>query len=376
MPDDRPNVLFLMADEHRPDALGYAGDDTVRTPTLDALSEGAVRFSNAYTPSPVCIPARQCLAAGARPSTIDVHQYGEDLDPGHLTFARQFARHGYMTVAAGKLHHAGWDQMQGWRKRLAGDLAVYDRHVEGEAARDDEDWKWSDAKEIKRAGVADTTTHDGYLSTDDEAAVDAAVDFLHEYYTSPHYDRASPDRPLMLTVSLSKPHYPYLTTEDRLTYYMNRVEPTVEAPPFDHPTFDDHRVAVGPDGDVTEREARRATAAYYGMIDQVDSLFERVLDAIEHVGEDPDDWVIVYTSDHGEMLGDHGVWEKKQFFDASARVPLFVRAPGFDARDVDANVSLVDLYATLCDLADVPVPEGLDSESLVPLMGGDADARN
>jgi choline-sulfatase len=121
-----------------------------------------------------------------------------------------------------------------------------------------------------------------------------------------------------------------------------------------------------------ERDVRRATAAYYGMVETIDSHFGRLLETLRHLGQDLDDWIIVYCSDHGEMLGEHGLWEKFRFYEGSARVPLLLRWPkGFPGgRVITQNVNLCDLYATLCDLAGLPIPPGLDSRSLRPLLEG------
>ncbi|MFC6964804.1 sulfatase-like hydrolase/transferase [Halocatena marina] len=110
---DRPNVLFLMDDEHRPDVFGYAGNNVVRTPNIDRLAETGVVFENAYTPSPRCVPARQCMMSGQFPRTCGCETFGEDLPPQSMTFARRLAQYGYDTVAAGKLHHTGEDKDQG-----------------------------------------------------------------------------------------------------------------------------------------------------------------------------------------------------------------------------------------------------------------------
>jgi choline-sulfatase len=110
------------------------------------------------------------------------------------------------------------------------------------------------------------------------------------------------------------------------------------------------------------------------MVERVDGMFGRVVEALEHHGEDPDKWVIVFTSDHGEMLGERAMWGKGQFLEPSARVPLVVRYPAeFDPGTVEENVTLCDLYATVCDLAGVPIPGGLDSRSLRPLLAGETD---
>lgn len=367
-----PNVLFLMSDEHRADVAGFGGDPVARTPRLDALAEGAVVFENAYTPSPICVPARQCLATGMLPRRLGVERMGQDLEPGAMTFARRFSQYGYQTVACGKLHHMGPDQMQGWRRRLGADLDVHTPYVEGrvpeafEHFTEQGSWKWPMVDEIRRAGLGHNPWAD-----DDEYAVLGAENFIRRFFVDPYYNRATPDTPLLLKVSLNEPHYPFATDRrDLFEHYLPRVEPYRDEV-FDHP-FLGGRFVARPGQEVTERQARNAVAAYYAMVESADERFGRVLDALDRAGQDIDDWVVVYTADHGEMLGQHGVWEKQKFFEGSARVPLFVRWPRrFGPRRVSENVNLCDLFATLGELAGVPVPDGLDSRSLVPLLTGD-----
>lgn len=369
----RPNILFLMSDEHRADVTGYEGDPVIRTPVLDELAWTGVAFRNAYTPSPICIPARQALMAGQLPRTCGCERFGEDLPPGHPTFARQFARFAYATVACGKLHHTGPDQMQGWTQRVSGDMQVGAGSIAGRReeefaryARPLSAVKWSDAKEVQRAGVGR-----GPQVVKDEYAVRGALDFIEEYFASPYYDREQAGRPLLLKVSLNQPHYPYTASAEKFGYYLNRVRPYLDQPVSPHPFLG--RRQVRPGRDASEREIRRATAAYYAMVEAVDEHFGAILAALHRVGQDPDDWIVVYTSDHGEMLGEHGIWEKQKFYEASARVPLIVRWPRRFAggRVVAENVNLCDLFATLCELADLPAPPGLDSRSLVPLLRGE-----
>ncbi|MEX0653680.1 MAG: sulfatase-like hydrolase/transferase [Phycisphaeraceae bacterium] len=375
-----PNILFLMSDEHRADVAGFAGDAVVRTPTLDWLARTGVVFNHAYTPSPICIPARQAIAAGQLPRTCACERYGQDLPPFAMTFARRFTQHAYLTACCGKLHHSGEDQMQGWLHRPAGDLEVQPNFMPGRVEALFERYgkrpgtKWSDAKETLRAGVAP-----GPYQAFDEAAVAAAGRTIRQHFLDPYYDRPAPLRPLLLKVSMIQPHYPYFTSEDKFTYYLNRVTPYRDQPVFDHPFLSQRQVTVGVDG-VTERDLRRATAAYYGMVETIDDHYATVLDQLRHAGQDLDDWIIVYCSDHGEMLGEHGIWEKQKFFEGSARVPLIIRWPKrFAPRVVEENVNLCDLFATLCDLAGIDLPAdeatvrgaGLDSRSLVPLMQGD-----
>lgn len=376
MADRPPNILFIMDDEHRPDVLGYAGDDVVRTPTLDRLAADAVTFENAYTPSPRCVPARQCLAVGEFPRTCGCEVYGEDLQPGSPTIARAFSEAGYHTVVTGKTHHPGPDQMQGYIQCVGNhqlDPGVYSPHTTYDSSVSD--GKWLQAKEVQRAGPGR-----GRNARWDEYAATGTEHVIEQHFLDTYYDRATPDRPIFLRVNFRQPHYPYFCDEERFQYYLNRIEPYVESPP-------DHRMLRGdweegytvvPDEDVTVRELARATAAYYGMIETVDSHVDRIVSALERAGEDLDEWLVVFTSDHGEMLGQHGTWEKGRFYEASAGVPLFIRWPErFGGRTVTRNVNLVDLYATLCDLLDVPRPASepvaRDSRSLRPLLTGAVD---
>lgn len=373
MPGQRPNILFLMSDQHRADIAGYAGDSIVRTPVLDELARTGVVFNNAYTPAPICIPARQSMAAGQLPRTCGCEVFGEDLAPGHMTFARRLSQYGYATVACGKLHHNGTDQMQGWTRRIGDSMSLRHDFIEGrnlEAFRNlplATEHKWPQAKEVKRAGIGR-----GPINGSDEYTLDGALRFVENFFAGPYYDRATPARPLMLMLSFVRPHVPFLTSREKFTYYLNRVSPYVNESAFEHPFLGSR--AVRPGLDVSEREIRRATAAYYGMVEAIDEDYGQVITALEHVGQDLNDWIIIYTSDHGEMLGEHALWEKAKFFEGSVKAPLIIRLPGRAnaGRIVDENVNLCDLFATLCDLTDVPVVDGLDSRSLVPLLSGDS----
>ncbi len=366
-----PNILFLMSDEHRADVSGFEGNKVVRTPCLDRLAETGVRFSHCYAPSPVCVPGRQAMMAGRYCHSLGVLGFWDDLHPFEMTFARRFAQHGYRTVCCGKLHHHGQDQMQGWTHRPVGDLSVAARYVEGRVACEHDrppaeagTGKWSMQKEVERAGVGD-----GPCQIFDAAAVDGAIRFIYEHFNSSAYDRPQRHQPMLLKVSLIQPHYPFFTDQAKFDYYLNRVPVFDEKAPAE-PLCQKHRKSLV---QATARERRRATAAYYGMIETIDQQFQRVIDALHQVGQSLDDWIVIYTSDHGEMLGQHGLWEKNSFFEASVRVPLVMRWPGIlpAGMSVEQNVNLIDLFATLCELAGISVPEGLDSRSFVPLIRGD-----
>lgn len=374
-----------MSDEHRADVAGFAGDGVVRTPHLDWLASGGVVFDNAYTPSPICVPARQCVFSGQYPPTNRCTGW-IGLPPGHMTYATRCGQYGYRTAGFGKMHLVGTDQLAGWQSRPVGDVACgevkdpIERFFDGfDAPQDDVlncpgSMKWSDEKEIRRAGAGPDNPHDVH-------AVEGALNWVDETLVGSRYDRHIPQRPSLLYVGLHDPHYPYLCREDLFRYYLPRVRGYEVEEPFDHPflglsPWPPMPLQAGVN--VPQRDVQRARAAYYGKVETMDAHFGKVLDALRFAGEDLDDWIIVYLSDHGDQMGEHGVWEKQKFFEGSARVPLVIRAPKLlpQGTRVEANVNLVDLFATLCELTGMAAPDGLDSRSLVPLMRGDATAWN
>lgn len=367
----RPNILILMSDEHRADLAGFAGNGVVRTPVLDELARSGVVFRNAYTPSPICVPARQCVMAGQLPKTCGCDGAWMDLAPGYHTFAHRFAQHAYHTVCAGKLHHIGADQMQGWTQRLAPDTHVLDKYCDGLMA--------GELARYARPKLGGRKTNEDYVREAcgvpgkhqrfDLRATEDAEDFVRGYFHAGA--KAGEARPVLLKLSLLQPHYPFFSDPERFRYYYDRV-PIFQQSPCDHPVLSQSQIEQPVN--VTADEIRRATAAYYAMVETIDSHYGRLLQALRDAGQDLDDWIVVYLSDHGEMLGEHGVWEKARFYEASVRVPLIVRWPRRFAggRVVRENVSLCDLFATLCDLTGIPCQPGLDSRSLVPLLEGRA----
>lgn len=349
------NILILMADEFRHDAAGFGGNRLARTPNLDRLAEGSIVCGNAHSPSPVCVPARQCMAMGKYPLHIGCENFGEDIAPGSPTFARWFAEHGYYTVACGKLHHRGPDQMQGWLQRIGSECAVN----WPEAYKDREQigrMKWRGAEDLRKAGPGLSP-----LSLHDDLTVEGAMQFLRMHFGGMY--PISKEVPLLLLVSLQQPHFPFLADAEPYEYYFRQVPSPAHAELSGHPILDHGML----DGDaVSADDIRRATAAYYAMVEKTDQRFGKILGAIEQCGQDLSQWGVVFASDHGEMLGEHGgLWGKRKFYDASVRVPLFLRWPGLPPSRTSRLCNLVDVFPTLCELSEVPTPEGLDGTSIL-----------
>ncbi len=380
-PNKKPHILLLIDDEHRPDVMPIEGDSIIRTPTLDRFINQGTYFRNAYTPSPACVPARQCFLAGNYLKKCGTRDWGTPLPSEVVTIPGHLSRYGYHPVAAGKMHFAdGSDQMHGWYERIGRDIRgrngyePVDRPLhqamtfhEEITLHKDGTGVWGIAKEITNTRVGMST-----LMKQDKYTVDGALMYLDEFFVDATHDRPG-EGPLLLAVSLNCPHYPFQCPEELFNYYMQRVKPRVEDLPENFDFADTSKIKVG--GDVTYREAHRATAAYYGMIEWADTQFGRVISKLEALNV-LDDFVIVFLSDHGEMLGEKGLWFKDLYFDSSVRVPFFISWPQKFNRGstiIQENVSLVDLFPTLCEIAQVPIPTGLDGRSLVPLMEGRSD---
>lgn len=369
----KPNILFLMTDEHRYDLLGFTGNKIVRTPNLDYLAKDAVVFNNCYTPYPQCVPARQAMASGKLPLNCGCPDFDSDLTPGYRTFARTFTEHAYQTICCGKLHHKGLDQMQGWSRRIGSEMQISGAFIPGldrellKAYRTPRsELRWDNRKEILRAGVGRARQ----LIEDDYTTL-GALNCIEEVLESPYYDKQQLNQPIFLMLSLVLPHYPFQCDEKLFKYYLNRV-PIYGKDEIlsQHPWLQTKHVEIGKD--VTERDVRRATAAYYGMVETADRNIGIVLEKLKEANQDIDDWIVIFTSDHGDMLGQHGIWAKHKFYEGSAKVPLFIRFPQkFKHRTVNNNVNLIDLYPTLCEIADLPYPDDLDGRSLLPLLNGD-----
>jgi choline-sulfatase len=315
--------------------------------------------------------------SGQLSKTNNCYKFGDDLSPNYMTFAKRFSQYAYNTVCSGKLHHNGPDQMQGWTKRIAADTELSAKHIEGKIEAEFAKYtqpkgigKWSNQREVEEA-----CGKIGPYQRFDRFAVDTSLEFLERYFVDADYQRPQYHRPLLHKVSLLQPHYPFFGDEELYNYYLDKVS-IFDEPPCDHPvlSLSQQNKPV----DLNADQIRKATASYYAMTDKLDSHFGEVIDQLKNLGQDLDDWIIVYTTDHGEMLGEHGIWEKTRFYEGSVRVPLIIRWPnGFKGgKTIDQNVNLCDLFATLCDLAGLECPEGLDSRSLVPLINGDTNNWN
>ena len=362
-----PNFLFLIADDHRHDAIESLGNPAVHTPTLDALAAAGTALTSAYimgsTSNAVCMPSRAMLMTGrslfrvfaSNPEGVSPYP----MDPEVPTFPQLLRAAGYRTYGVGKWHN----EPEPFARSFDGGGSIFFGGMSDHDAVPLHDF------DPNGAYPPDAATLGSGFST--EIFVDTAIRLLEEHHA---------DQPFCLYAAFTAPHDPRTPPAEFAARYLPE---DIELPPnfvrmhpFDngHLHGRDESLAAHPrDPD----EIRQHIADYYGMISHLDAQIGRLLDALAASGH-ADDTIVVYTADHGLAVGQHGLLGKQNVYDHSLRVPLIVRGPGIPAgQRRDGLCYLHDVFPTILDLAGVPVPSGCEGESLVPaLTGQDAGMRD
>jgi choline-sulfatase len=361
-----PNLLIVMADQMTAPALPVYGHPQVKAPNIERLAEGGVVFENAYCNFPICAPSRFSMLSGRLASRIGAYDNAAEFPSAVPTMAHYLRRAGYRTCAAGKMHFIGADQQHGFEERLTTDIYPADFGWTPDWQRPNERLEWfHNLVNVVEAGPSERTLQ---IDFDDEVA------FRSRRWL---YDHARDDdkRPFFMMASFSHPHDPYNTPRDYWDRYDHDAIDLPAVPPIPLGERDPHSRRLHDNYDrgefeITEEHVRNARHAYYGAVSYVDDRIGELLRALEATGLS-EDTIVIVTSDHGDMLGERGMWFKMSFFEWASRVPLIFHAPGrFAPARRAQNVSLVDLLPTLLDLAGAVVepPAPLDGGSLVPLI--------
>ena len=379
---DRPNILFICDDQHRHDFLGCAGADFVNTPNLDRLARRGVRFSHCVTNSPLCAPARIGLATGLQPchlGGLDNHVY---LPGSATTYYQRLRDHGYRVGCVGKIDLAKPDRYNGRygdRPCTFGYGFTHPEECEGKMHASSSPtplgpygyWLQEqglfetfrrDYQDRRSAGWVKGASHDSALPT--EAFEDCyvgrrAVEWL-QYVPA--------DFPWHYFVSFVGPHDPF----DPPTEYAERYR-TADMPPAIRDSLEDKpRWVRDRRREMSDEEIAATRRQYCALIEIIDDYTGRMLNALESRGL-LDNTVVVFASDHGEMLGDHGLYTKHVPYEPSVRVPLIVAGPGIEAgTTADSLVELNDVNPTICELAGLPRQEGIDARSFAPVLRGES----
>ena len=342
----KPNILVVMADQLAPHFTGAYGHPLVRTPAMDSLAGRGVRFDAAYCSSPLCAPSRFSMMSGRLASEIGAFDNGAEFAASIPTLAHYLRLAGYRTTLSGKMHFVGPDQLHGFEERLTTDVypSGFGWAANWDAAAEPPGKWYYDLESVTDAGPVLANFQIDY---DDEVGF-AAVRRLYAL-ARPHTDQ----RPFFLVASFTHPHDPY---EARPEWWNLYDHDDIDLPdPIGDDAVDPHtlriRRGIGGDGGYTEAHYRTARHGYYAATSYFDSWLGRLLDALAETGR-LDDTVVIVTSDHGDMLGDRGVFFKMSFFERSARVPLIMAGPGIPPGTTAPNAcSLLDLLPTLLDIA-------------------------
>jgi len=364
--DQRPNLLYIHTDQHNPYVTGCYGNPLVQTPNLDRLAADGVVFDNTYCASPICVPSRMSMLTGRHPFQNEVWTNSHVLDSGIPTLAHAMGAAGYQPVLVGRMHAIGPDQLHGYAERLVGDHGP--NHIGGcSVGRGVLDGTAGpDRISLARSGAGQSA-----YQVHDETVTAAAMDYLNRLGVQKRADGQL--APFSLTVGFMLPHPPYVARREDFDLYADCMSLPGKPVSFEqekHPFLRAWREHTGI-VEVMEAEILRARAAYWALVHRVDQMVGQILRALE-ANDLARDTLIVYTSDHGDMQGEHGLWWKHVFYEESAKVPLIVSWPGVipGGQRCARVVSALDVTATLLDALGAPPLPQSPGRSLLGLVSG------
>jgi choline-sulfatase len=357
----KPNLLFLMSDQHAAHMMGCAGNAESETPNLDRLAAGGVRFHHAYCANPHCVPSRAALMTGLQAYRIPCYSHAAPFPSELPTWAHMFRSHGYATELNGKMHMVGPDNRHGFHR------------LSNEQMYEISGFRWGEENPNPALGkeywvdlhFEESSKYKNVIAGMEMEIRDRAVAFLED---------APSDRPWCHVASFFTPHYPQMITRELFDHYGKKElpAPLTGLDPL-HPRHQHWARCWGFDGFSAE-DHRIGRQAYFAMVTHMDQWVGAILDALERSGQ-AENTLVVYTSDHGEMMGEHGLWGKQVFFEESAAVPMIISGPGLGIQEgveLKTPVSLLDLYPTFRELMGADSWEiPLDGRSLLAACRGE-----
>ena len=363
----RKHVVLIVSDQLLGDLAGAAGNPWIRTPTIDALASRGVHFASTYCNSPLCGPSRMSFLTGLLPTRTNVHNNRQALASHTPTIAHAMGAAGYRTVLCGRMHFIGPDQRHGFHERLVGDHGPTNV-----------------AFRENPLGVFDGTTGQNLRALQQSGTGVSPVMLYDDEVTRAAIDRIAShdgDAPLFLVVGFYGPHNPYVCEPSRYARYRATIpdlrrEDLIDFYSQAHPGLRDW-IETRDFLDAEPEDLNRCRAGYYGLVERVDELVGRTVNAIDrYLGRD--NTVISYTSDHGDMAGEHGLFFKSNMCEGAVRVPWVIAGSGVSpGATVEAPVSLIDLAPTLLELAGAPPLPETDGTSLARSVrdGGEPPSR-
>ena len=372
MSTKKPNILIVMADQLAPHFTGAYGHKVVKTPHLDALAKRGTRFDAAYCNSPLCAPSRFAFMSGQLISRIAAYDNASEFSATVPTFAHYLKALGYRTCLSGKMHFVGPDQKHGFEDRITTDIYPSDfAWTPDWEAHDERIDKWyHNMQTVKESGMAQATFQIDY---DDEVGF-AALRWLFDYARNKTTDQNA--SPFAMVASFIHPHDPYVARPEWWNLYTDDQIDLPEYPltaeqqdPFSKRVMDGIEASTV---ELTDEEVIRARRAYFANVSYFDSKIGLLTQTLEETGE-LDNTIVIVTADHGDMLGERGLWYKMNFFEHSARIPLVMAGPGIKTGSVTNPCSLVDMLPTMIDIGggdESMYGEPVDGRSLLGLAQG------
>lgn len=377
----KKNIVFLFPDQLRADFLGCYGAKFIKTPNIDALCDEGIKYERALSPSPVCVPARASLLTGKNCIKTGVFNNDHWLRPDHdacgmKTWPELLSENGYHTEAIGKMHFYPWDIGEGFRHRV---ISEDKRHI---FIKDDY------YHYLKEHGLSKYHASEGEGYLENKGAAPSKIPLEHQIdkwvadRTCEFIENYKSDEPFALMVGFPGPHCPYDPPKEMADLYdpgdmPDSIPETAESRAFKDDCIAGNKLSWnGVDYSVfTEQQKKKVRAYYAALVTFVDEQVGRVIDSLKKKGVF-EDTMIIFSSDHGDYLGDFGMIGKRQFYESNIHIPLIVRHPdNKECKTVDSIVSLTDLYATILDSAGLSYNQ-YDGDSLVlPCLSEKADVK-
>lgn len=354
------NILMIMSDEHSDQVMGCSGHPVAKTPAIDQLAREGTLFANCYTPCPLCVPTRASLFTSQYVNKLGTWDNATPYDGKIRGLSQYLIQHGYDMTSIGKLDF----HPEGAYNGLEAIIPSFREEADiGCLFRESDQARPKTEQRFKRIGITDKTTYDDKIR-------DLAIQWLK--------DKKRTDSPWFLYVGFTNPHFPFYVRKKYWDYYDKIVKeiPEVAKEPFK--SLNEPLLALRHHfrGDVAdEKIIRKAHLGYYALVSQLDYNIGQILNALEEQGL-TDDTLIIYTSDHGEQLGHHGLWWKCCMFEESVHIPLIMKGPAVKkGAKVDTLVSLMDIFPTICQALNIPVPKDIVGQSLMNLAYGREDIK-
>lgn len=353
----KPDILIFMSDQHNgalSRVLSKNKTSIVDTPNLDDIAQKGINFTSAYSPCPVCVPARTAFLTGKLPSKTGVFTNFNSFSEDQATFLHSLGIAGYETVLCGRMHFVGKNQRHGFHNRIIGDILPSTLAWNSSKWRIEEQGdyagKYSLPGSLTLAGGGNSPILDY-----DRKVIQAALDYLREDH----------DKPQLLVVGIYSPHFSYVAPDELFQKYLSRLS-TTKSYEYKEGEYSINSFYKRRQTSVTQDQLKQIRAAYYGMIENVDAQIGQVREAFDNYTQRLNHKkLFIYTSDHGDTIGDRKIFAKSTFYEGSVKVPFFVEGSDINEGVEDKTpISLLDICPTLCEIVDTVPPCQIDGESI------------